>query len=142
MAEFNIKEFYMKNNNLDLKTASSYDVACAAVKALLKMKGRDIKMFCVKDTSSVTDYYITVTGGSKTQVSALADEVVYQLGLSGKDAARVEGKRGDSWILVDFIDVIVQVFDKESRGFYDFDRLLADAENIDISHIEALDIEN
>lgn len=133
----------MENKNIDLKNASSYDVACAAVKQLLKMKGSAVKLFCVKETSSVTDYYITVSGRSKTQVSALAEEVVYQLGLSGKDAARVEGKRGDSWILVDFIDVIVQVFDKESRAFYDFDRLLADAELIDISHIEEeLDNEN
>ena len=133
----------MENKHIDLKNASSYDVACAAVKQLLKMKGSAVKLFCVKETSSVTDYYITVSGRSKTQVSALAEEVVYQLGLSGKDAARVEGKRGDSWILVDFIDVIVQVFDKESRAFYDFDRLLADAELIDISHIEEeLDNEN
>ena len=133
----------MENKSIDLKNASSYEVACAAVKQLLKMKGSAVKLFCVKDTSSVTDYYITVSGRSKTQVSALAEEVVYQLGLCGKDAARVEGKRGDSWILVDFIDVIVQVFDKESRAFYDFDRLLADAELIDISHIEEeLDNEN
>ena len=62
---------------------------------------------------------------------------------SGRDAARVEGKRGDSWILVDFIDVIVQVFDSESRSFYDFDRLLAEAEQIDIALIEEeLDNEN
>lgn len=126
----------MERKNDNLIGASSYEVACAAVKALLKMKGNAIKLFCVKDTSSVTDYYITVTGRSKTQVSSLADEVVYQLGLSGRDAARVEGKRGDSWILVDYIDVIVQVFDQESRSFYDFDRLLADAELVDISHIE------
>lgn len=133
----------MENKAIDLKNASSYDVACAAIKALLKMKGSAIKLFCVKDTSSVTDYYITVTGRSKTQVSSLAEEVVYQLGLSGRDAARVEGKRGDSWILVDYIDVIVQVFDKESRSFYDFDRLLSEAELVDISHIEEdLDNEN
>ena len=133
----------MENKSIDLKNASSYDVAIAAVKALIKMKGNSIKLFCVKETSSVTDYYITVTGRSKTQVSSLAEEVVYQLGLCGKDAARVEGKRGDSWILVDFIDVIVQVFDSESRSFYDFDRLLAEAEQIDISHVEEeLDNEN
>ena len=133
----------MENKNNKLLNASSYDVACEAVKALIKMKGSSIKMFCVKETSSVTDYYITVTGRSKTQVSSLADEVVYQLGLAGRDAARVEGKRGDSWILVDFIDVIVQVFDQESRSFYDFDRLLAEAEQIDISAIEEeLDKEN
>ncbi len=133
----------MENKNNNLKNAPSYEVACAAVKALLKMKGSDVKLFCVKDTSSVTDYYITVTGRSKTQVSALADEVVYQLEESGREAARVEGKRGDSWILVDYIDVIVQVFDRESRSFYDFDRLLAEAELVDISHIEEqLDNEN
>ena len=133
----------MENKNEVLKNASSYDVACAAVKTMLKMKGSDIKLFCVKDTSSVTDYYITVTGRSKTQVSSLAEEVVYQLALCGRDAARMEGKRGDSWILVDYIDVIVQVFDRESRSFYDFDRLLAEAEQIDISPIEEeLDNEN
>ena len=127
----------MEKKITDLTHATSYEVACAAVKALIKMKGNAIKLFCVKETSSVTDYYITVTGRSKTQVSALAEEVVYQLGLSGRDAARVEGKRGDSWILVDYIDVIVQVFDSESRSFYDFDRLLSEAELVDISGIEA-----
>jgi ribosome-associated protein len=133
----------MENKNSSLVNASSYDVACAAVKALIKMKGSSIKMFCVKDTSSVTDYYITVTGRSKTQVSSLAEEVVYQLGEAGRDAARVEGKRGDTWILVDYIDVIVQIFDREARDFYDFDRLLAEAELVDISHIEEeLDNEN
>lgn len=133
----------MENINIDLKNASSYEVACAAVKTLMKMKGNNIKLFCVKDTSSITDYYITVTGRSKTQVASLAEEVAYQLGNAGRDAARMEGKRGDTWILVDFIDVIVQVFDIEARNFYDFDRLLAEAEQIDISHIEEeLDNEN
>ena len=133
----------MENRNNLLKNATSLQVAEAAVKSLLKMKGNAVRLFCVKETSSVTDYYITVTGRSKTQVASLAEEVVYQLELSGRDAARVEGKRGDSWILVDYIDVIVQVFDSESRSFYDFDRLLAEAEEIDISHIEAeLDSEN
>ena len=133
----------MENKNVNLTNASSLEVACEAVKALIKMKGSAIKLFCVKDTSSVTDYYITVTGRSKTQVASLAEEVVYKLGLYGRDAARVEGKRGDSWILVDYIDVIVQVFDQESRSFYDFDRLLAEAELVDISHLEdEIDNEN
>jgi ribosome-associated protein len=127
----------------ELINASSYQVACAAVKTLMKMKGSAIKLFCVKETSSVTDYYITVTGRSKTQVASLAEEVAYQLGNAGRDAARIEGKRGDTWILVDYIDVIVQVFDSEARSFYDFDRLLEAAELIDISHIEKeLDNEN
>lgn len=133
----------MENKTTELKEASSIKVAEEAVKVLLRMKGGNIKLFCVKDTSSVTDYYITVSGRSKTQVAALADEVVYKLELKGKDAARVEGKRGDSWILVDYIDVIVQVFDNEARGFYDFDRLLAEAEQINIDYLDAeIDAEN
>ena len=133
----------MENKSIDLTKASSYEVACAAVKALMKMKGNAIKLFCVKETSSVTDYYITVTGRSKTQVASLAEEVAYRLGLAGREPARMEGKRGDTWILVDFIDVIVQVFDSEARSFYDFDRLLAEAKLIDISHLEQeLDNEN
>ncbi len=133
----------MENMNLNLTNATSLELAEAAVKVLLKMKGIAVKLFCVKESSSITDYYITVTGRSKTQVAALADEVVYQLGEGGRDANRVEGKRGDSWILVDYIDVIVQIFDSESRSFYDFDRLLSEAVLIDISHIDrALDEEN
>ncbi len=126
---------YMNSNN-SLKNAASLEVAFAAVEVLMTMKGIDIKLFSVKDSSSVTDYYITVTGRSKTHVSSLADEVSYQLEEREKTAERIEGKRGDSWILVDYIDVIVQIFDKESRAFYDFDRLLANAELVDISHIE------
>ena len=125
----------MENKTNELMNATSLEVARAAVKALVEMKGRSVRLFYVKETSSVTDYYVTVTGRSKTQVAALADEVVYKLELAGKYAARVEGKRGDSWILVDCIDVIVQIFDQESRGFYDFDRLLAEAEEVDISDI-------
>ena len=125
----------MENKTNELKNAASLDVAYAAVKALVEMKGRAIRLFCVKNSSSVTDYYITVTGRSKTQVASLAEEVVYKLEQAGRDAARVEGKRGDSWILVDYIDVIVQIFDQESRSFYDFDRLLSEAEEVDISAI-------
>ena len=133
----------IENKTNVLTNANSLELANAIVKTLLSMKGNAVKLFCVKETSSVTDYYITVTGRSKTQVASLADEVVYKTELAGREAARMEGKRGDSWILVDYIDVIVQIFDPEARGFYDFDRLLAEAEQIDISHIEAeLDNEN
>ena len=133
----------MENKTNKLKNASSLELANAIVKVLLSKKGNAVKLFCVKETSTITDYYITVTGRSKTQVASLADEVVYRTELAGREAARMEGKRGDSWILVDYIDVIVQIFDPESRGFYDFDRLLAEAEQIDITHIEAeLDDEN
>ena len=126
-----------------LKGADSLTLAKFAVATLIEKKALDVRLYYVKEESSITDYYVNASGRSSTQVASLAEEVAYQLGNAGRDAARMEGKRGDTWILVDFIDVIVQVFDSEARNFYDFDRLLAEAEQVDISHIEKeLDNEN
>ena len=82
----------MENMNFNLTNATSLELAEAAVKVLLKMKGIAVKLFCVKESSSITDYYITVTGRSKTHVASLADEVVYQLEEGGRNANRVEWK--------------------------------------------------
>ena len=67
---------------------------------------------------------MNVTGRSLTHVAALADNLADAFSQRGADPLRIEGKRGNSWILVDYGDVIVNIFDKESRTFYNFDRLL------------------
>ena len=107
------------------------------VSVLLEKGGIDVRMSYVADTSSVTDYYINVTGRSSTNVMALADEVTYQVGLLGRDPDHTEGRDGKAWVLVDYTDVILNVFDKQSREFYNFDRLLPEGTCVDISHIVA-----
>ena len=87
--------------------------------------------------SSVTDYYVNVTGRSSTNVAALADEVDVKLSERGRAALRTEGKRGNGWILVDFGDVIVNVFDRSSREFYNLDRHFSEDSQIDISDLVA-----
>ena len=124
-----------KNNRL-FKAESSvlaHDVAFI----LLEKKALAMKMFDVRESSPMTDFYINVTGRSQTQVKALVDEVVSKIGLEGRDPLHVEGRSGGSWILVDYGDVIVNVFDKESRDFYNFDRLLSEDLSVDISGIVA-----
>lgn len=133
--------------NDTLKNASSKELASAIVAILLEKKALDVRMYEVAEKSPITDYYVNATGRSSTQVSSLADEIAYKIGLSGRDAARIEGKRGNAWILVDYCDVIVNVFDRESRNFYNFDRLLPADSECDISDIVAevdrkLDINN
>lgn len=133
--------------NGTLKNASSKELASAIVAILLEKKALDVRMYEVTEKSPITDYYVNATGRSSTQVSSLADEIAYKIGLSGRDAARIEGKRGNAWILVDYCDVIVNVFDRESRDFYNFDRLLPADSECDISDIVAevdkkLDINN
>ena len=109
----------------ELSSVTSEILAKEATKVLIEKKALNVKLFCVKDVNAITDYYINVTGRSSTHVASLADDLVYLIGMRGKDALRTEGKRGAAWILVDFGDVIVNVFDRESREFYNFDRLMS-----------------
>ena len=108
----------------DLIGVDSDKLAEEAVKLLLEKKAQNVKMYYVADSTSVTDYYINATGRSSTHVGSLADEVDVLISERGRQPLRVEGRAGNAWILVDFGDVIVNVFDRQSRDFYDFDRLL------------------
>ena len=115
--------------------ADSVTVAKAAVAVLIEKKALDVRLYEVGEENPLTDYYVNVTGRSLTQVAALADEVAYKLSEQGKEALRIEGKRGNAWILVDYGDVIVNVFDRESREFYNLDRLMPEGTERDISEI-------
>ena len=127
----------MQTENLSISLEDSKALAECVVAVLLEKGARDVKLFFVRDSSSVTDYYINATGRSSTNVMALADEVLYKVGLLGREAHHTEGRDGRSWILVDYGDVILNVFDRESREFYNLDRLLNAENEIDISHIVA-----
>ena len=92
-------------------------------------------LYDVREKTSVTDFYVNVTGRSSTHVASLADDVDYLIDLRGRKSERIEGRRGNTWILVDYLDVIVNVFDKESREFYNFERLLPEGSKIDITDL-------
>lgn len=125
-----------------MSNLTSREIAENAVKILLKNKGIDIRMFNVAERSSVTDYYVNATGRSSLQVGALADYVDEGLSDLGVKALRIEGRRGEAWILVDFGDCIVNIFDKEQRSFYSFDRHLGEECEVDITPlIEEVDKE-
>ena len=125
------------DNIKDLVGCESGTLAREAVKILIERKGIDVKLFDVREKSSVTDYYVNVTGRSSTNVAALADEVDVKLSERGRAALRTEGKRGNGWILVDFGDVIVNVFDRSSREFYNLDRHFPEESLLDISDLVA-----
>lgn len=99
-------------------------LALEAVKLLLEKLAGDVRMFDVRGYTSVTDYYVNATGRSATHVASLAEDLSDNFSARGSAPLRIEGKRGNSWILVDFSQLIVNIFDKESRDFYSFDRLL------------------
>ena len=121
----------------ELKNCESEILAKEAVKVLLEKKAHDVKLFCVKESSGITDYYVNATGRSSTQVSALAGYLSEKLSERGRDELRVEGRQANAWLLVDYGDVIVNIFDKPSREFYNFDRHLPEGSEVDISPLVA-----
>lgn len=108
----------------ELKGADGKALAEAAVKLLIEKLALDVTMYNVFGHTSITDYYVNATGRSATHVASLADDLVDNFEMRGQGALRVEGKKGNSWILVDFGTLIVNIFDSEGRAFYNFDRLL------------------
>ena len=121
----------------ELKNASSNVLSHEIVKILIEKKAIDVKLFDVKEGTGITDFYINATGRSITHVASLADDICELVSNKGRNELRMEGKRGNGWILVDYGDVIVNVFDKESRTFYNFDRLLPAESERDISDLIA-----
>ena len=126
-----------ENKTNVLEKADSLTLAKAVASVLIEKKAIDVRVYNAGEGNSVTDYYVNATGRSSTNVMALADEVVYQVGLLGREPDHTEGRDGRAWVLVDYTDVVLNVFDKQSREFYNFDRLLPEESLVDISHIIA-----
>ena len=114
---------------------NSYDQAVMAAKAISSKKGLDIQVIEIGDISVLADYMVIATGTSSTHVKALADEVEYKLDEAGMSVSHIEGYRSNSWILLDYVDVIVNVFSDEAREFYDLDRLWQDGRPVDLTGI-------
>ena len=121
----------------ELAGADSGALAREAVKLLLEKKAINVTLFDVREKTSVTDYYVNATVRSSTQVASLADDVADAMEEKGRRALRIEGRNGNSWLLVDFGDVIVNVFDRASREFYNFDKHLPEESAVDISDLVA-----
>ena len=101
----------------------SKEMARIAWQALSDKKGEDIKIIDITGVSVLADYFIIASGNSESQISALVDNVEEELHKAGYHLKQREGRSGASWILLDFGDIIVHVFDKENRLFYDLQRI-------------------
>lgn len=119
---------------------TSLESARLAAKALCERKGLDIKLIKIRDISSIADYFVIAAGSSNTHVKSLADNVEYRLDNEGLSVSHIEGYRSDSWILLDYVDVVVHVFSEEAREYYSLERLWEDGEETDISDIENMDL--
>jgi ribosome-associated protein len=104
-----------------------------ALQAAADKKAIDLTVLDLRGIATFTDFFVISTGSNKRQMQAISDEVVDRLKRHGSAAARVEGYQGAEWILVDYGDFIVHVFDEKARRFYDLEYLWREAKRLDIS---------
>ncbi|HKY42035.1 MAG TPA: ribosome silencing factor, partial [Pyrinomonadaceae bacterium] len=86
----------------------------------------------LREIASFTDYFLIVSGANERQVQAISDEVYEQLKKAGHAAARVEGYKTAEWILLDFGDFVVHVFEQKARKFYDLERLWRESKRVEL----------
>ena len=113
-----------------------------AVEALEDKKAEDIKVIDISNVSVIADYFIIAGGNNSSQIQALCDNVEEKLGRAGFPARQTEGYETANWVLLDFGDVIVHVFDKENRLLYDLERIWRDGVQIPVEELEADEIES
>ena len=113
----------------------SNDMAKLAVAALEDHKAEDISVIDIREVSPIADYFIVASGNNQSQLQAMrdaADEALYKAGIK---VQQVEGNQNSTWILMDYNDIIIHIFSKEDRLFYDLERIWRDGKKIDISEL-------
>lgn len=100
--------------------------ALIAVNALEDKKAEDIRILDISEISTIADYFIIANGTNKSQIQAIADNISEILGRAGVTMRQIEGYQNANWVLMDFQDVIIHIFDKENRLFYDLERIWRD----------------
>lgn len=111
------------------------EMAKMAIQALEDKKADDIKVIDISDVSTIADYFIIASGKNRSQIQAMCDNVDETLGRAGVSMKQTEGYKNANWILMDYGDIIVHIFDTENRLFYDLERIWRDGKEMDRSEL-------
>ena len=107
-------------------------MAQIACKAIDDKKGQDIKIIDIQSVSVLADYFIIANGSNQNQLTAMQDAVDEALYKAGLHAKQIEGNSQSTWILMDYQDIIVHLFSKEDRLFYDLERIWRDGKIVEL----------
>lgn len=105
----------------------------AIVRCLDRKKAEDIRVLKITELTVLADYFVIADGMSGTQTRALADDVEVKLKELGMPPERIQGTAGCGWVILDYGDIVVHIFSREQRDFYNLERLWADGTEIDHS---------
>lgn len=110
----------------------SLNMTKIAIQALEEKKAEDIKVIDISEVSVLADYFIIAGGNNSNQIQALCNNVEELLGKKGYTVKQIEGYDTANWVLMDFGDLIVHIFDKENRLLYDLERIWRDGKIVEI----------
>jgi ribosome-associated protein len=103
-----------------------------ALNAAAEKKAMDVVVLDLREIASFTDFFVLTTGANERQVQAISDEIYDTLKKSGSTAARVEGYKTAEWVLLDYGDFVVHVFEQKARRFYDLERLWRESKRVEL----------
>lgn len=106
-----------------------------AISALEEKKGEQIKVLDISKVSVMADYFVIASGKNLNQIKAMADEVEEKLGKAGIEPKQIEGANSSGWILMDYRDFIIHIFNEDQRLYYDIERIWSDGVDINPTSI-------
>lgn len=113
----------------------SRELAKTACHALSEKKAEELRVIDISEISPLADYFIIATGANNNQIQAMVDAVEEELAKTGHTAKQIEGNRNSTWILMDYSDIIVHIFSKEDRLFYDLEKIWTDGKKIEVEEL-------
>ena len=122
----------LENSKTDSVQLSSLDRALLCAKPAQENRGRDVVILDLRKLTQVVDFFIVATGASRRQIHTIADEIDRVMNEQGDEKIGIEGYDLSRWTLVDYGDIVIHVFDEETRAYYDIENLWGDAELVPV----------
>jgi len=114
----------------------SMQMANLAIQALEDKKAEDVKVIDISEVSVIADYFLIAGGTNPNQIRAMCDNVQETMERAGFECRQIEGYETANWVLMDFGDIIVHIFDKENRLLFDLERIWRDGKIMDAKELK------
>ena len=111
------------------------EMARVAYQALDEKKGEDIRVIDISGISVIGDYFVITNGTSDSQVRALVDNVEEKMHKAGYELKEQEGNNSGTWVLLDYGDLIIHIFDRGNRPFYNLERIWSDGKEVEMNEL-------
>ena len=111
------------------------EMARVAYQALDEKKGEDLRVIDISGISVIGDYFVITNGTSDSQVRALVDNVEEKMHKAGYELKEQEGNNSGTWVLLDYGDIIIHIFDRENRPFYNLERIWSDGKDVEMNEL-------